>query len=384
MLNLEEIRKEIDEIDSQLLPLLMKRMECSKKVAEYKCQAGIPVLNTARENEILDRVGENAGNFGGAARVVFSTIMNASRALQHEMLGNGSALREEINAALKTETTTDKPVIACQGVPGSFSSAAARILFSGAEIRFYERFEDVFQAVHNGEAEYGIIPVENSSAGSVHEAYDLIIKYKLHIAAALDLPVSHCLLGIKGSRPENIKEVRSHPQGLLQCNEFIQKHGLTAISALNTAVAAETVSQLNNPEIAAIASRESAGLYSLDILEENIQTAKSNATRFIAISKKMKITQNADKISVLFSLPHTTGSLYSTLSRFAVRGLNLTKIESRPIQDSNFQYYFYLDFTGSVRNEETVNLLCALHDELPDFAFLGNFPEYMQSPRTTD
>lgn len=376
MLNLEEIRKNIDEIDSQLLPLLMKRMECSKQVAEYKCRAGIPVLNAARENEILDRVGKNAGEFGGAAKVVYSTIMNASRALQHEMLGDGCALRKEINAALNTSQLPTKPVIACQGVPGAYSSAAARILFSGAEIRFYERFENVFQAVHEGEADYGIIPVENSSAGSVHEAYDLVIKYKLYIAAALDLPVSHCLLGVNGSSTKNIKEVRSHPQGLLQCNEFIQKHGLTAISALNTAVAAETVSALNNPEIAAIASRESAGLYNLNILEESVQTAKNNSTRFIAISKQMKITENADKISVLFSLPHTTGSLYSTLSRFAVRGLNLTKIESRPIQGSNFQYYFYLDFTGNVRDEETVNLLCALHDELPDFAFLGNFPEY--------
>lgn len=375
-MNLEEIRKKIDGIDAQLLPLLVQRMKCSKQVAEYKHSAGIPVLNAARENEILDRVGENAGEFGGAAKVVFSTIMNASRALQHEMLGGGEQLRREIKAAINSPHNPAEPVIACQGVPGAYSNAAARLLYPGAKIRFYERFENVFQAVHSGEADYGIIPVENSSAGSVHEAYDLVIKYKFYISAALDLPVAHCLLGIKGSSVKNIKEVRSHPQGLLQCNEFIQKHGFTAISCLNTAVAAEAVSKLNKPEIGAIASRESADLYGLDILEEGIQTSQNNATRFIAISRQMKISQNADKISMLFSLPHTTGSLYSTLSRFAVRGLNLTKIESRPIQGSNFQYYFYLDFTGNVRDEETVNLLCALHDELPEFAFLGNFPEY--------
>lgn len=244
---------------------------------------------------------------------------------------------------------------------------------------FMSDLKTFFSTVRSGEADYGIIPVENSSAGSVHEAYDLIIKYKFYISAALDLPVSHCLLGVRGSSLQNVKEVRSHPQGLLQCNEFIHKHGLTAISCLNTAVAAETVGKLNNPEIAAIASRESAELYNLDILAEGIQTNQNNSTRFIAISRQMQIPQNADKISMLFSLPHTTGSLYSTLSRFAVRGLNLTKIESRPIQGSNFQYYFYLDFTGSVRDGETVNLLCALHDELPEFAFLGNFPEYAKS-----
>lgn len=378
-MNLDEIREKIDDIDSQLLPLLMQRMECSKQVAEYKHSMGIPVLNAARENEILDRVGENAGEFGGAARVVFSTIMNASRALQHEMLGGGEQLRGEIKAALDAPQRTALPVIACQGVPGAYSGAAASVLYPNAQIRFYERFENVFQAVRSGEADYGIIPVENSSAGSVHEAYDLIIKYKFYISAALDLPVSHCLLGVRGSSLQNVKEVRSHPQGLLQCNEFIHKHGLTAISCLNTAVAAETVGKLNNPEIAAIASRESAELYNLDILAEGIQTNQNNSTRFIAISRQMQIPQNADKISMLFSLPHTTGSLYSTLSRFAVRGLNLTKIESRPIQGSNFQYYFYLDFTGSVRDGETVNLLCALHDELPEFAFLGNFPEYAKS-----
>lgn len=376
MRNLDELRKEIDKIDAQLLPLLTQRLGYAKQVAQYKHQAGLPVLNAVREKEILDRVGTAAGEFGGASKVIFSTIMDVSRALQHQMLGGGAELRKQIHAALQTTQEAAHPVIACQGVPGAYSSAAAQILFPGTQILFYEQFEDVFQAIQKGEADYGIIPVENSSAGSVHESYDLLIKYKFYIAAALELPITHCLLGIKGSRTEDIREVRSHPQGLLQCNEFIQKHKLTAISCSNTAVAAEAIAALNNPAVAAIASRQSADLYGLDILEEGIQTNQNNSTRFIAISKQMKIDRDADKISMFFSLPHTTGSLYSTLSRFAVRGLNLTKIESRPIQGSKFQYYFYLDFTGNVRDEETINLLCALHDELPAFSFLGNFPEY--------
>lgn len=376
MLDLSEIRKEIDDVDEQLLPLLLKRMNLSKQVAQYKHEAGIPVLNTAREKEILDKVGEQAGNYGGACKVVYSTMMDVSRALQHELLGGGEELRKKIYTALDNKKIISHPAIACQGVPGAYSSEAAERLYPGAETRFYEKFEHVFQAVEHGEADYGIIPVENSSAGSVHESYDLIIKYRFYIAAALELPINHCLLGLKGSKFEDIKEVRSHPQGLLQCGEFIEKNGLTAVSCSNTAVAAETVAKIQDPSIAAISSQQSSELYGLDIIKSGIQTSTNNSTRFISISKHMRIDENADKISMLFSLPHTTGSLYSTLARFAVRGLNLTKIESRPIKDSNFQYYFYLDFTGNVRDEETINLLCALYDELLAFTFLGNFPEY--------
>ncbi len=376
MLDLSELRKKIDNVDEQLLPLLLKRMNLSKQVAEYKHEAGIPVLNPAREKEILDKIGAQAGEYGGACKVVYSTMMDVSRALQHELLGGGKELRQNIYQALDKNENISNPIIACQGVPGAYSSEAAEKLYPGAETRFYEKFEHVFQAVESGEANYGIIPVENSSAGSVHESYDLIIKYRFYIAAALELPVNHCLLGIKGCRFEDIKEVRSHPQGLMQCKEFIEKNGLTAVSCSNTAVAAETVAKMQNPSIAAISSKKAAELYGLDIIQSNIQTSTNNSTRFISISKHMRIDKNADKISMFFSLPHTTGSLYSTLARFAVRGLNLTKIESRPIKDHKFQYYFYLDFTGNVRDEETINLLCALHDELPAFSFLGNFPEY--------
>lgn len=374
---LDEIRKEIDEIDSQLLPLIIKRMDAAKKVAAIKKENNIPILNTKREEEILNKMSTKGGEYGSAVKVAYSTFMDISRALQHEILGSGKELREEIsNGCL--ENGKENPKVICQGTEGSYSSKAAETFFRkvhGYSRFFCKSFEDIFSSVASGEADFGVVPVENSTAGSVHENFDLIMKYRLYIAGAIDLPVCHCLCAVPGAEIKTISDVISHPQGLTQCKEFIESQGFNPITAENTAFAAERVAQSGRTDIAAICSEDAAKKFGLEILQKNIQSIPHNTTRFLIISKKLIIPENADKISLIFSLPHVTGSLYRILGRFAVCGLNLTKLESRPVKSSGFSYLFYLDFTGSVRDEETLNLLCALYDELPEFTFLGNFRE---------
>lgn len=373
---LNEIRAEINAIDDQLLPLLMRRMDAAGKVAQIKREAGIPVLDAKREQQILDRILERGGAYGTALQGVYAAMMEASRALQHDALGGGQALRDQLKQALAAGNVWPQaPRIACSGVNGAYSDAASRLLFPQRDVSFYHGFEDVFAAVAEGKADFGVVPIENSYAGSVHETFDLMLRHRLSISAAVDLPIHHCLMALPGVQLNRLKRVYSHPQGLAQCAEYLEAHGLAPIPCSNTAAAAKLLAETSQQDAAAIASADAAHNFGLQILARDIQTSKNNATRFIAISREMRITPQADKISLIFTLPHTTGSLYGVLSRFAHCGLNLTKIESRPIPDSNFQYYFYLDFTGSVRDEPTLHLLCALQDELPAFTLLGNYQE---------
>lgn len=375
-MSLKPIRDEIDKIDNELIELFTKRMECSRKVAEYKMENGLPIFNAKREQQILEAVYEKAGQYGGSAKMLYSTIMELSRALQHDMLGSGDKLRNEI-----TNATSDIPFrssdikVACFGVPGTYAHQATQKIFPESTPQFCARFQDVFSAIQNDEAEFGVIPIENSSAGSVTDVYDLMLQYRFYIAAAIDISVNHCLAAKSGTKLSDIKTVYSHQQALSQCSDFISGHSLTAESYVSTAAAAKMISEQDNNTYAAICSEDAAEKYGLEILLRGFQNNPNNCTRFIVISKKMFISENADKISLCFSLPHVTGSLYSTLCRFAVHGLNLTKIESRPIFGKSFEYFFYLDFTGNVKEKSVIDLLCALSDELTEFSFLGNYKE---------
>ncbi|MDD6729091.1 MAG: prephenate dehydratase [Eubacteriales bacterium] len=376
-MDLLDLRKEIDDIDNQLIPLLMKRMDISSQVAEYKVKRGIPVLNEEREQQILDNVAEKCGDKGEIIKTVFAATMDASRALQHKIIGGGQELRDQINEALKNENTLTAKggCVACQGVEGAYSGVTANKIFPDAEIKFYKQFEDVFEAVNKGDAVYGVIPVENSTAGSVHESYDLIMKYRFYVVGAYDLKIDHCLCAKEGTKYEDISNVYSHPQALSQCNNFLKNFDFTGVNYSNTAAAAKYVAESPANNIAVICSETAAKKYGLKILKRNIQNNNNNTTRFIVISKKLVIDENAQKISLIFSVAHKTGSLYRILGRFSMAGLNLTKLESRPIENSDFSYYFYVDILGNVKDEKTLDLICALSDELPDFEFLGNFNE---------
>lgn len=375
-MDLKDLRNEIDQLDDELVPLLLKRMDISRRVAEYKVAHNIPVLNEAREQEVLELVAADCGEQGEAMKTVFSSIMDASRALQHKIIGGGKELRKSVNTATKApRLTANGAPIACQGVDGAYSGKAANALFPDSPIDFHKQFEDVFEAVNKNKAKFGIIPVENSTAGSVHESYDLIMKYKFYIVGAYDLKIDHCLCAKDGVDFGDVENVYSHPQALSQCNVFLKNFDFTGINFSNTAAAAKYVCESDKTNIAAICSENAAKKYGLKILRKGIQNVTNNTTRFIVISKTLVIDEDAEKISLIFSAPHRTGSLYRVLGRFSMTGLNLTKLESRPVANGEFDYYFYVDILGNVGDEPTLDLLCALSDELPEFTFLGNYHE---------
>lgn len=378
---LDELRQQIDLIDNDLLPLLCRRMDLSGRVAAYKEAHGLPVYHPGREQQILARVktacaqaGADRADYGDAAALVYSTIMDASRALQHRALSAGQTLRDAILAA-RSAAIPAAPRIVCAGCPGAYADEAADGLYPGITHAFVETFGDVFDAVGAGEADIGIVPIENSSTGSVHEVYDQLIERRFAIVAAVDIPVRHCLLARPGADPAALKTVYSHPQGLAQCAAYIAERGLTPRPYGNTATAAAMVAAGDDDTACAISSRKAAELYHLDIVADNIQTVSSNSTRFLAIASRCIIPPDAGKISLLFALPHVTGALYRILARFAAAGLNLTKIESRPMRTGSFEYVFYLDFQGNAAEPATLDLLCALSEELPLFSFLGNYRE---------
>ncbi len=369
---LKPVRDDIDRIDKQLLPLFLERMDCSRRVAEIKEAHGIPVYNAKREQEILDRVRKNAGDMGDYAAAFYAAVMAISRESQHKQLEHDESLLNLVNTASGNLDIEGKRV-RCQGVPGAYShQAALRFFGMDSDISFCPQFADVFSALDRKEVDFGVVPMENSAAGSVSEVYGLIMKYKFYIVGAVNVFVRHCLCAKKGA---DIKTVISHPQALLQCADYIRSHGHERREFSNTAAAAKFVAESEDNSIAAICSVDAARKYGLEIIEEEIQDSKSNHTRFAVISRDPVLPQDAEKISLCFSIPHTTGSLSRTLERFSRAGLNLTKIESRPIKDSNFEYEFYLDFAGNLHSEGVLSLLSSLTREMNSFSFLGNYSE---------
>ncbi len=374
MKDLTEIRAEIDKIDNELIELFKRRMDCSKAVGLYKKENNIAVLNQTRENEILDVVEKKGGEYGSHARLLFSNIMELSRSLQHNIVGSGKKLREDIvNADSKMRTSDVK--VGYQGIKGANGHEATLRLFPDCETVNYKTFSDVFNAVDTGEVAYGVLPVENSTAGSVSAVYDLILKHRFYIVNALDLPIDYCLAGLKQSEFSDIEKVWSHPQSISQCANYIAKNNFEATPFENTAVAAREVAREKRLNVAAICSYKAAEEYGLKILDDHLQDDKDNTTRFIVISKTLCISENANKISLCFSLPHVTGSLYGLLCRFNSLGLNLTKIESRPRKGKEFEYLFYLDFAGNVHSNNVIELISQLSEEMPEFSFLGNYCE---------
>lgn len=283
-------------------------------------------------------------------------------------------LSDEIRRAAPV-VVTDKEKIAYQGIKGANSYEAAQRLFAESDLVAYKSFDDVFKAVEDGECVYGVLPVENSTAGSVAAVYDLILRYRFYIVGALDLSIDYCLAGLKQSTLGDIEKVISHPQALSQCEQYISRMGYESTACSNTAVAARDTAREKRLNLAAVCSYKAAEEYGLKVLDDHLQDNKNNTTRFIVISKKLYINENANKVSLCFSLPHVTGALFHMLQRFDALGLNLTKIESRPIPDKDFEYLFYLDFSGSVKSEGVTSLLCELSEEMPEFSFLGNYNE---------
>lgn len=369
-MELKELRKQIDGIDDGILELVLRRMACAKQVAEVKQKENLPIFNEAREREILNDVFHKAGEYGGQARILYSSLMAMSREAQHSVLGSGEPLRRAVREA--SRPPENPRLVACLGQKGSYSHEALARLYYGAEPVFFPDFPSIFAAVERGTADLGVLPVENSTAGSVNEVYDLILKYRFSIVAAVSLSVRHCLASHE-TEIGGVRAVYSHPQALRQCAEYLKKRGIPGRECSSTAEAAARAARENGA--AALCSELAAADFRLNLLDRNVQDSSRNHTRFIAIGRSLLIPPKANKISLCFAVPHRTGTLCTVLARFAAAGLNLTKIESRPIPGRNFEYDFYLDFSGSVADEKTLNLLCALSEELPRFSFLGNYPE---------
>lgn len=376
---LPDIRKQIDEIDDRVAELFTARMALAAQVAETKAQSSTAVRDPARERAILSRVSAGAKEpVSGYMRVLFSTLFDLSRSYQNQLILRNTDLSRQIEAALAQtpELFPKGGVVACQGVEGAYSQIACEKLFKTPDILFFKNFEGVFQAVQSGMCEFGILPIENSFYGSVDEVYDLMRSHRFHIVRRLKLHISHALLAKPGTKLENIREIVSHEQALGQCSRYCK--GLKDVKITvceNTAAAARLVAESPRTDLAAISSKNCAELYGLIPLDLNVQNSDNNYTRFICISKKMMIFPGADKMSLMLSVAHSPGALYSMISKFSVLGLNLTKIESRPIPGTDFEFMFYFDLDASVRAPEVSALLNELAGAPELFVFLGNYSE---------
>lgn len=378
-MDLQEVRNKIDAIDDKIAKLYAERMELAADVAENKAKDGLQVENSEREKQIISRV--TAGLPDGMklyCKQVFETMFETSKAYQYGVVDGKSPVKDEIRNAL-SDGLKPFPVqasVACQGVSGAYSCLAAEKIFPIPSISCFRSWEGVFSAVEKGFCEFGVLPVENSTVGSVIGVYDLMRKHKFYIVKSIKLRLRHYLLAAEGVKLEDIKEIVSHDQALSQCSEFVASLGDIKITRCdNTAVAAKTVAESGRKDIACISSRECADIYGLQILKSGISDSNNNYTRFIAISKKMNVYEGANRISITVNLAHEAGSLNRLLNKFSALGLNLTKLESRPIPDSPFEFTFYFDFEADVRATAVQNLLAGIEMKAENFAFLGAYEE---------
>lgn len=378
-MELKDIRNNIDTIDNQLKELFVKRMELSKQVANYKKENNMPVLNASREREIISNMTKGmADNMASYTKILYSTIFDLSRSYQSNMIYTESNLKENILKALENTNKIfpGNATVACQGIEGAYGQIAADKLFTKASIMYFNNFEGVMSAVEKGLCTYGVLPIENSIHGSVGKVYDLMREHKFYIVKSIKLRINHCLLAKQGVNVSDIKEIYSHEQALGQCSEFLKINPNIKITIVeNTAVAANMVAQSERNDVAAISSNQCARLYGLCVLKDMLQNSDNNYTRFICISKNLEIYPGADKISVMFTLAHNPGSLYSLISKFSAVGFNLTKLESRPIAGKDFEFMFYIDFEASIYSDETISLLCEFENSPEQFVFLGSYSE---------
>ena len=380
-MELSEIRKEIDAVDEEMTKLFVRRMACADQVAEAKRGTGKPVLDPGREREILAKVAERVGPaLESEGKLLFSTLLSVSRGRQRAQLADDGMFAKTVAEAMSATPVIfpSKANVACPGAEGGYSQQAAVAFVKFPSLFYFRDFESVFTAVEEGMCEYGVLPIENSTAGSVTQVYDLMAKHDFKIAKALKLRIRHVLLAPKGVKLADVKEIASHPQAIAQCAEFLKAHqGVRSVPASNTAAAAAELAKSGRKDAAVIASRECAELYGLDILADDISDTTSNFTRFICISRKTEIYPDANKFSLMMSLSHRPGSLADILIRFGAVGVNLTKLESRPVPGSDFEFRFIFDFEASPHDVRVVKLLSSLASdpEVEHFTFLGAYAE---------
>ena len=380
--NLQEIRNNIDAIDDKLVALFEERMALCAEVAAYKKQTAKAVYDNSREKAILARLTENRNAAdAGAVKLLYNTIFEISRARQSALLAAGSAkstaLAESLHRALDAHPVPPvSPVVACQGVEGAYSQIACRKLFESPQILYFENFESVFKSVQSGLCRYGVLPFENSIHGSVTEVYDMLSKTDVSVVKAFKLPIHHALLAKKGAALDGITEIYSHRQAIGQCSDFLAAHRKIKVNVCeNTAKAAKMVAESERTDIAAISSENCADLYNLSVLKRDLQNSNINFTLFYCISKELEIYPNVSRAAFMFNIPNRAGSLLEVLARFAAAGINLVKIESRPISGKDFEFMFYAEAETAGLDDALTELFAELAGTLDFFKFIGAYTE---------
>ena len=376
MLDLGEIREKIDGIDKQLVSLFEERMALCHSVAEYKISTGKKVLDTERENAKLAAITKMVQNPENVHPIndLFSQIMANSRKMQYRLLEeNGQTLREPYEAVDEVDKTNCKVVY--QGVPGAYSYIAMKRYFGENVENFHvPTWRDAMEAVKMGKADYAVLPIENSTAGIVAGVYDLLQEYNNYIIAETYIKVEHALLGLPGTDLDKVTTVYSHPQGLMQCEGFLEQHkDWNQISQANTAQSAQKVLLEKNPSHVAIASEEAAQVYGLEVLKHKINDLDNNTTRFVIVTNTRKFVKNAKKMSIVFETANEAGTLYNLLSHIIYNGLNMNKIESRPIEGREWEFRFFVDFEGNIDDPRVINALRGIEEESKKIKLLGNY-----------
>lgn len=379
-MNLEELRAEIDTIDDNLLQDFAQRMNVVGQIGLEKKSEGLPTLDPAREREKLaDIVAKLPPEMEQYGYTLWSMLFEISRSYQSSLNPQPSALRKDIERAIADTQPLFPPAatVACQGVEGAYSQLACEKLFKHPQVMYFKTFESVFSAIENGFCDYAVLPLENSTAGSVKEIYDLMLSHSsFKIVRSTRLKVDHNLVAKKGTKMSDIKEIFSHPQAISQCAKFLDAMpGVKITACENTAAAAEAVAKSEWTDVAAISSYNCVELYGLERLAADIQDRSNNYTRFICISKKLEIYPGADKTSLMLVLPHRPGALYQILGRFYALGMNLIKLESRPLPDREFEFMFYFDLETSVYSDEFIRLVDDLDAICEEFQYLGSYSE---------
>lgn len=374
-MDLLQLRDEIDVIDKQIVELYEKRVNICKQVAEYKIENGKKVFDRVREEEKIRKVKAlTTSDFTSrAVEELFEQIMSVSRKLQYQILAeHGSIGRLPF---MGVDSLDDGKVrVVFQGAEGAYSQAAM-VQYFGDKIQSFHvnTFRDAMSAIEEGSADFAVLPIENSTAGIISEVYDLLVEFENYIVGEQIIKIEHCLLGVPGSTMEDIRTVYSHPQSLMQSARFLSEHDWKQISMQNNAFAAQKVVKDGDKTQAAIASAYAGEIYGLDVLKKGVNQSDTNSTRFIIVTNQKVFLKNAKKISICFEIPHESGSLYHMLSHFIYNNLNLCKIESRPIEERNWEYRFFVDFEGNLADGAVKNALRGLRDEARNMKILGNY-----------
>ena len=377
-MELSEIRTKIDAVDDQLLGLFLERMALSEEVAAYKNQHSLPILNKQREREILAKVTERAGDKERYAYHLYSTLFELARSRQAELISSPTRVESRIKDSLAAggEVFPQTGLVACQGVEGANSQVACDRLLPRGNIMYVKSFQAVAAAVESGFCKFGVLPIENSSNGSVRAVYQLLQEHDLSIVRSARLCIRHELLALPGVKPEDITEIYSHEQAIGQCSKFLS--GLKDVKIIpcgNTAAAAKMVAESGSRHAAAISSHPCAALYGLECVDNSIQDSDNNYTRFICVTKKPVIYAGANRVSLIIAFENKPGALYDILSKLAALDINMTKLESCPVAGSDFEFIFFLELEASVQDPSVLAMLGEMERSCAQFQFLGSYAE---------